>query len=42
MNDSVFFQNLYIRNVNCIIKTPKINYEDEVTHWEVLLKNFKN
>ena len=38
----LFFKNLHNKNVSCIIKTLKINYEDEVTHWEVHLKNFKN
>ena len=38
MDDSIFFKNLHKK---CIIKTPKINHENEVTHWEVHLKILK-
>lgn len=39
MDDSYFSKNLH---KSCIIETPKINQEDEVTHWEGCLKNFEN
>lgn len=39
MDDFFFSKNLH---KSFIIKTPKINQEDEVTHWEGFLKKFEN